>query len=87
MDPTKKETKMNHTVDFDWAREHTFPETFAGDPLEVEWTGCGDHSCCSSFAWANLTPNQLAHLAASHPGMHPGDALQTALGDLPKNWD
>jgi hypothetical protein len=91
MDPAGKEMKMNGqmdaSVDFDWVTQHTFPDTFAGDPLDMDWSGCGDHSCCSSFAWANLTPNQVAFLQAAHPGLHLGDALRMALGDLPRNWD
>jgi hypothetical protein len=67
-----------------WFWGHQIPETFCGE--ELVWDnlhsslggGLGD-------VWVELSPGQEAFLTAAFPGVDLGDALQLALGDLPRD--
>ena len=74
--------KYMDQIDFDYAITRSFPETFAGDPLVIEASGCGGE-CCTNMAWVELTPAQEAKLKADHPNLSVTKALVKALGDLP----
>ena len=74
--------KFMDQLDFDLVTTRAFPATFAGEPLVVEWTGCGGE-CCTNMAWVELTDAQVQHLRREFPGMSVTEALLEALGPLP----
>jgi hypothetical protein len=69
-------------IDFHYATTHAFPDTFAGEALVVETSGCG-WGCCTNMAWVELTRGQYTKLKADYPELSSTEALVSALGDLP----